>query len=157
MGGGWSLGDCLVAGQMAVTTTLLIVAALLTRSLIAEQHANLGLRGRAIAGARVARHGDGAKYSPERSLEFYDQALARVRAIPAVDSVALATFVPFSINGNQWDVWIPGRHAVGDRGDVINATRVSPAYFRTIGVPVLQGRGFTDDDRPDTPARRRDQ
>jgi macrolide transport system ATP-binding/permease protein len=146
---GWSLGDVLVACQMAVTTTLLVCAALLTRSLIAEQHANLGFAIDRLA--LVSLDTTMVQYSPERSIQFYNEALARVRAIPGVDSAALATFVPFSLNGNQWDVWIPGRHAPGDHGDVINATRVSPFYFRTIGVPILQGRGFTDDDRADTP------
>jgi predicted permease len=146
---GWTLGDVLVACQMMVTTALLITAALLTRSLIAEQRANLGFEVNRLA--LVSLDTAMVQYSPERSVQFYDQALARVRAIPGVDAAALATFVPFSLNGNQWDVWIPGRHAPGDRGDVINATRVSPDYFKTIGVSILQGRGFTDDDRPDTP------
>jgi len=146
---GWTLGDVLVACQMMVTTALLITAALLTRSLVAEQRANLGFEVNRLA--LVSLDTAMVQYSPERSVQFYDQALARVRAIPGVDAVALATFVPFSLNGNQWDVWIPGRHVPGDRGDVINATRVSPDYFKTIGVSILQGRGFTDDDRPDTP------
>jgi putative ABC transport system permease protein len=91
------------------------------------------------------------QYSPEQSVQFYERALDRVRAIPGVESAALATFVPFSLNGNQWDIWIPGRHGPADRGDVVNVTRVSADYFKTIGVPILEGRGFTDDDRPDTP------
>ena len=148
-GFGWTLGDALVACQMAVTTTLLVTAALLTRSLLAEQHANLGFAIDRLA--LVSLDTSMVQYSPERSLHFYDQALARVRAIPGVDSAALATFVPFSLNGNQWDIWIPGRHAPGERGDIVNATRVTPEYFRTIGIPILEGRGFTDDDRPDSP------
>ncbi len=148
-GWGWTLGDVLVAGQMAVTTALLVTAALLTRSLMAEQRANLGFEIRRLA--LVSLDTAMVQYSPDESVRFYDRALARVRAIPGVDAAALATFVPFSLNGNQWDVWIPGRHGPGDRGDVVNATRVSPDYFKTIGVPILEGRGFTDDDRPDTP------
>ena len=91
------------------------------------------------------------RYSGERSRQFFDQALERVRAIPGVESAALATRVPFSVNFNRWDIWVPGRHAAGQPGDTVEVTTVSPDYFKTIGVPILQGRGFTDDDRPGTP------
>jgi len=92
------------------------------------------------------------RYSPARSLQFYNQALDRVRAIPGVESAALATRVPFSVNVSRWDdIWIPGRHQPGQTGDTIDVTRVSADYFKTVGVAIVQGRGFTDDDRPETP------
>ena len=92
------------------------------------------------------------RYSPERSLQFYDQALDRVRAIPGVEAAALATRVPFSVNVSRWDdIWIPGRHQPGQPGDTIDVTRVSTDYFKTVGVAIVQGRSFTDADRPNTP------
>src|SRR5207244_263804 len=57
----------------------------------------------------------------------------------------------FSPNYNRWEIWIPGRHQVGGHGDTVEVTTVSPEYFKTIGVPILEGRGFAYDDRPDTP------
>src|SRR5438067_1841972 len=77
--------------------------------------------------------------------------MARVATIPGVESVGLATRVPFSPNYNRWEIWIPGRHQVGGHGDTVEVTTVSPEYFKTIGVPILEGRGFAYDDRPDTP------
>jgi predicted permease len=74
-----------------------------------------------------------------------------VRAIPGVESVALATRVPFSLNYNRWEIWVPDHHQVGGRGDTVEVTTVSPDYFKTIGVSIVDGRGFTIDDRPDTP------
>src|SRR5437763_747052 len=71
--------------------------------------------------------------------------------IAGVESVGLATRVPFSPNYNRWEIWIPGRHQVGGHGDTVEVTTVSPEYFKTIGVPILEGRGFAYDDRPDTP------
>jgi predicted permease len=145
----WTLRDLLVAGQMAITALLLIVAALLTRSLVAAQNARVGFQIERLA--LVSMDTRMVRYSDERSRQFYEQALARVRAIPGVESTALATRVPFSLNYNQWDIWITGLHRPDNRGEVIEATRVSPDYFKTMGIAILQGRGFTEDDRPNTP------
>jgi predicted permease len=146
----WTLRDALAAGQIAVTMILLVVAALLTRSLNAAERANVGF---AVDRLAIVSMDTGMlRYSSESSQRFYDRALERVRAIPGVVSAALATRVPFSVNPNRWDnIWIPGRHLPGKPGDTIDVTRVSPDYFTTIGVPIVQGRNFTDDDRTDTP------
>jgi predicted permease len=145
----WTLRDGLVAGQMAVTVMLLVVAALLTRSLIAAQRTSAGFPVERLA--VISTDTSMLRYTPERSAQFYEQAQTRIRSIPGVESVALATRVPLSLNVNRWEIWVPDRHQVGGHGDTVEVTTVSPDYFKTIGVPLLDGRGFTNDDRPDTP------
>jgi predicted permease len=146
----WPLRDLLVAGQIAVTTILLVVAALLTRSLLAAQRTNVGFAVDRLA--MISTDAGMLRYSNEGTVRFFERALERVRAIPGVESAALATRVPFSVNANRWDnIWIPGRHLPGATGDTIDVTRVSPEYFGTIGVPIVQGRNFTDHDRPESP------
>jgi len=147
--GGWALRDVLVAGQMAMTALLLILAALLTRSLLAAQRANVGFPAERLA--LISLDTGMAGYSRDRSAQFYEQALARVGRIPGVESVALATRPPFSVNSNRWNIWIPGRHALDSPGDIVEVTRVSREYFQTMRVAILQGRAFGPDDRPDTP------
>ena len=61
-------------------------------------------------------------------------ARARCRAIPGVESAALATRVPLQLNANRWEIWVPGRHRPGEHGDTVEVTTVSPDYFKTMGV-----------------------
>jgi len=145
----WTLRDALVAGQMAVTAALLVVATLLTRTLIAAERTNVGFQVDKLA--VISTDTAMVQYAEPRSRQFYDDALARIGAIPGVEGAALATRVPFSINFNRWDLWIPGHHSPGERGDSIDVTTVSPNYFRAIGVAILEGRPFSDADGPDSP------
>ncbi|HEV3142021.1 MAG TPA: FtsX-like permease family protein, partial [Vicinamibacterales bacterium] len=145
----WTLGDALVAAQIAVTAVLLVLAALLVRSVLAAERTNVGFQVQRLA--IVSMDPAMAQYSEERTRRFYEDAVARVKAIAGVESAALATRVPFSINYNRWSIWVPGRHQPG-QSDTVDVTAVSPEYFRTIGVPLVDGRVFTDDDRPNTPS-----
>jgi predicted permease len=147
--GRWSLRDALVAGQMAVTAVLLIVAALLTRSLVAAERTDPGFAASRLA--IVSTDTSTLRYDDNRSRQFFDQAMAKVKEIPGVESVALASRVPLQVNANRWEIWIPGRHRPGDHGDTVEVTTVSPEFFKTLGVAIVEGRGFTDDDRPETP------
>jgi len=145
----WSLRDALVAGQIAVTALLLIIAALLTRSLAAAQRVNPGFAVNHLA--VVSTDTAMLHYNEQRTRQFFDQAVARIVAIPGVESAAVATRVPLQVNQNTWEIWVPERHRPGEHGDTVQVTSVSPEYFTTIGVPILEGRGFTDDDRPNAP------
>ena len=148
-GSRWTAGDALVALQIAVTAVLLVVAALLVRSVVAAERTNVGFQTERLA--IVSMDPTMARYSEERTRRFYDDAIARLKALPGVEAVALATRVPFSINTNRWSIFVPGHHQPGE-ADTIDVTTVSPEYFKTVGVRLLDGRLFTDDDRPNTPS-----
>jgi len=145
----WTLRDGLVVTQIAVTMVLLVAAGLLTRSLIAAQHVNIGFRpgGLAVLSTEMSMLG----YDDSRAKQFYDRALERVRAIPGVESAALAERLPFSINYNRNNIFMPERQGPDDKGVVIDVARVSPEYFATLGVPIVQGRNFAATDTPTSP------
>lgn len=146
----WTLRDGLVVAQMAVTVVLLVSAALLTRSLAAAQRADVGFRtdGLAVLGMDL----DTAGYDREQGRLFYRTALDRLRTLPGVEQAALSSRLPFSMNFNVEQIWVPGYHQPGDRGSATHNARVSTEYFETLGIPLLEGRLFTDADTPDTPA-----
>src|SRR4029077_6333477 len=112
----------MVAGQMAVTALLLIVAALLTRSFFAAQRTNPGFAVSRLA--VVSTDTAILRYTSAQSQQFYDQAIARVSALPGVESGALATRVPLQLNTGTWEIWIPDRHKPGDHGDTVQVTTV---------------------------------
>jgi predicted permease len=146
-----ALRDALVVGQLALTAVLLVVAGLMLRSLNASMAANVGFQPEGLA--LVAADTDMVRYPPERGVQFWNAALERVRSIPGVESAALASpRLPFDINRNQTSIRIDGReYPSEDRGDTVANVAVSPDYFTTLGVPIVEGRGFTEADREGTP------
>src|SRR5262249_43559229 len=142
--------DGLVVGQMAVTTLLLVMAGLLVRSLVASEHASVGFDMNGLA--MVSTDTDMLRYNDARSHQFYDEAMRRVRALPGVESVAVASTLPFSLNYNYSNIAVPGvQKSADEMGPAIASAQVSPTYFQTLGIGLLQGRGFTDQDQPQTP------
>jgi predicted permease len=71
--------------------------------------------------------------------------------MPDVESAALAERLPCSINYNRNNVFFPDRNGPNDKGVVLDVTRVTPEYFATLGVPILQGRNFISADTPTSP------
>jgi predicted permease len=142
----WTLRDALVAGQIAATAVLLVTAGLLSRSVLAARSADVGFRveGLAVVSADL----DLARYDQARAEQYWRRALERVRSLPGVEAAALAARLPFSINFNVQQFHIPGHASPNDLGFSLQNTRVSADYFRAIGVPILQGRGFNESDTP---------
>lgn len=145
----WTLRDALVAGQMAITALLLVVAALLTRSFVAAQQTSAGFAVNRLAIVSTDTSTIGLRGAP--SQRFFETALAKISAIPGVEAAALSTRVPLQLNANTWEIWVPGRHRPGERGDTVEVTTVSPGYFKTMGVGIVEGRAFTEAERPGTP------
>jgi len=145
----WSLRDLLVASQMAVTVVLLVCAGLLMRSLSAAGRADVGFpaNGLAIVSADTGM----LRYSAEQSRAFWSEAQRRIEALPGVTGAALASRVPFSLNFNRTNIAIPGHQKSADEmGASINSAVVSPRYFDTLKIGVLDGRSFADTDTAET-------
>ena len=78
--------------------------------------------------------------------QFAQQLLATVYTIPGVDSATLADHAPEPGGRSYGSVVVPGQPAI-DAPAFFNWTLVAPGYFRTLGIPLLGGRDFTDGDR----------
>jgi predicted permease len=148
----WTLGDALVVGQLALTAVLLVVAGLLLRSLGAANGADVGFRTTGLA--VLAADLDMVRYSVERSEQFWTQALARVTALPDVEAAGLVSpRMPFDVNWSQTSIRIDGKdYGSSDRGETVANVWVSPDYFKTMGIALVEGRGFDESDRQGAPS-----
>lgn len=145
-GHGNLLRRVLVAGEFALALVLVAGAALLIRSFVRLQQVDTGFRPDRIVTAQVTL--PPALYRDNKAIAaFWDEFLRRARAVPGVESVSvtmsappdrLALTNPFTAEGQTYDKSRPLQLA--------EETTVGPAYFATLGVPLLNGRDFTDAD-----------
>ena len=138
----------LVAGQIALCVSLLAAAGLLARSLWAMTSAPAGFNADGLLTFTVqlpnARYG-----SAESRVRFQDQFEERLRALPGVTGAAVTTELP-TVVGNSNGLFIQDAPWAPDEPvPFILTQRVSDDYFRTLGIPLRQGRVFTTADRAD--------
>jgi len=134
----------LVAAQVGGSLALLIIAGLFARSLRSAQHSDLGFDPKNIL--NVALDPGEIGYTQTQGEDFYNQLRSRVRALPGVQSVSLATLVPLgdSVQGN--DITIPGYTPQREEQLHADYNALSPDYFKTMKIAVLSGRDFLDSD-----------
>ena len=139
-----TLRDGLVVGQLALSLLLLVTGALLTRGLLAARGADLGYDPAPVSTLSFNLQMNG--YDQERALAFRKRVIAELRALPGVSAVALASRLPMAPDINMEGIRVPGHHQAQDEPTPVDAVRIGPDYFRAVGVPLLEGRGFTDED-----------
>jgi predicted permease len=132
--------DAIVTLQIAVALSMLITAALLVQSLRGFNSVDPGFRTDNLLLASLDPKAAG--YDSNRIDGFWRTALERINHIAGVESVSLARTVPLA-PGRQRQPWV--NPASGEKVE-IDTNFVGPRYFRTLGIPVLSGRDFTDDD-----------
>jgi len=141
----------LVIGEVGMAVMLLVGTGLLVRSFSALAAEDPGFRteDRLILTTPLAQ----AKYSTDDDIRrFGDEALARLAAVPGVESVALTSLIPLEGSDQIWGYWLEASAAAGSSEDGSALFyRISPGYFETMGISLLAGRGFTPDDRQDGP------
>lgn len=150
----WSgarLRGALVVTQVAGSLVLLVAAGLLLRALEKAQTVDPGfeVKNLLVLSEDLALHG----YDPARAEEFQRRAVARLRALPGVKSIALAEVAPLGTDFYSTTVTAEGQEPrPGKERPTMSFNVVSPGYFETLGIPVVQGRDFSEQDvRQGTP------
>jgi predicted permease len=135
----------LVVGQMALSMALLAAAGLFIKSLYNVSQVDLGLKLDNIVTFSVSPELNG--YTPERSKILFEQLEQALTSQPGVTGVT-ASMVPL-LAGSNWgtDVRVQGFESGPDINSNSRFNAVGPAYFSTLGIPVLSGREFVESDR----------
>ncbi len=142
--------DALVAVQIALTLVLAIGAALLARSLGRLREVDPGFVPERVASVHLAIPRE--KYASDPGVaRFCAQLLERVRALPSVLSAGMVNRLPLAGGMQIGAIELEGVDL--QRLGVTSADwrTVTPDYFKTIGIPVLEGRDFTESDADPAP------
>jgi len=138
-----SLQRLIIVAQVAISVTLLAGALLFVRSFRNLVTLNPGMRERGIT---VAFLGYWQSNLPrERWAGFQRELLEEVQAVPGVQSAATTTRVP--LDGGSWEHGV----RVGAAEGTSKFTWVSPDYFSAMSIPIVAGRGLTNDDKESSP------
>ena len=141
----------LVCGQVAVSVVLLVVAMFMYRG-FGRQLAN-GPGYRTDHLLMMSFDPTLVRYSQEQSQQFFAQVADRARAVPGVASVTMSTMVPMSNDSIGFEAVVPEgfQFPVGRENTRVLASRIDEHYFDTMGLTLLEGRGFLETDGPDAP------
>jgi predicted permease len=138
----------MIVAQVALCLMLLIVGGLFLKGFSRLQEFDLGFNPNHVF--VMAVNPGLYDYTKDRTAQFYKELLDRTRALPGVQSASLALAPPF-LGANSWDISIDGYTAPqGDKFVDTFTNRTSPGYFRTLQIPMLEGRDFTENDKPDS-------
>jgi putative ABC transport system permease protein len=135
--------------QIAASFVLLAGASMLIKTLLSLQAAQTGFDMHRVLALNVPVMSYGK--TPDQIINFYREVMRRIDAVPGVDHVALGTTTPWRDAGS----FGPGfsfsgeGHVKGEREEDPRAQlrAVSPGFFASLGVPIVEGRDFNDNDR----------
>jgi predicted permease len=141
----WRGRQALVTFEVALCTVLLAAAGLLVRTFEQLEHLDAGFDRDHVVTFTVNPRLIG--YTPPQADAVGKAWIEKVRALPGVSSVAVATLGVMRGSGIKMTIVVTGRKLIS--ADFMNASgnRVSPEYFETMGLRILAGRGFTETDR----------
>jgi len=134
----------LATAQIALSLALLVAAGLFTKSLMNVSRVDLGIKADNVITFGVSPRLNG--YSPQRSMQLFEQLEDNLRATPGVTGVT-ASLVPM-LAGDNWgnSVQVEGFSAGPDTDVNSRYNEVMPGYFSTLGLPLIAGREFTRGD-----------
>jgi putative ABC transport system permease protein len=143
--------DSLLVAEIAFALVLLTGAGLMTRTMYKISQVDPGFRSDHLL--TLALNLAGPKYEDniERQRAFHRDVLDKIKALPGVESAAFTISLP--IEGSEWgSVFVVEHQPVLERSQIPTAAfnPISPEYFSTMGIRLLQGRLFTDADSDKT-------
>jgi len=145
------LRNGLVICEVALALMLLVSAGLLLRSFLSLLNTDPGFNSTNLLTMKLVL--PAAKYKDDQArAAFYSELLNRIRVLPGVESVAAVNYLPLG-GSNSSDIFlIEGLPEPPPGQEFIGRYRVcTPDYFQTMGIPILKGRAFTEQDKVDAP------
>jgi putative ABC transport system permease protein len=145
------LRSFLVASEFALALMLLVGAGLMIRSFRALQQIDAGWDQRGVATVVVSVLGS-KEEAPELRTAFYESVVREMEAIPGVRAVSAINHLPLA--GDMWGMpYRPEGRPIPKPGEGVSTTYrvVLPGYFKTMRLPLMQGRDFDDNDRLGVP------
>ncbi len=140
------MAKSLVAIQVALALLLAIAAGLFVRTLEALEGQNLGFNQHHLLLFAIDPKRNG--YEGERLMDFYARLEARLQALPGVESATMSLEAP--VYGNAWIVNVPvsvdGYRAEPGQSIYADWNTVGPSFFKTLGMPLMVGRGIESRD-----------
>jgi putative ABC transport system permease protein len=143
---GARLRGALIAAEMGLSVILLVTAGLLMSSFARLIRTDKGFRAPTVLAGDVQIPWEKYKKEEQRNA-FHERLLDRLRAEPGVVSAAVVTALP--LTGETWVdmASLPGDTRPELERPMVNVRFASADYFRTMGIPLLAGRTFSDNDR----------
>ena len=137
------LASGLVVAQISLSLLLLVCAGLFIRSFMSAQQINPGFNAHNVL--TVSYDLFTAGYSDASGAEFDRQLTARLEALPGVESVALSNRTPLGFGGST-SVKPEGYVPQANESMEIQAAMITPNYFHTVQIPIVNGRDFSPQD-----------
>jgi putative ABC transport system permease protein len=129
----------LVVAEIALSLVLLVGAGLLVKSFVRLMQVDPGFDSSHLLSFNIGLPPSSA---PAQQDEFYRQAVAKLQAVPGVQSAAAVSRLPLAGGNSDRSFTLPGN----DRSHQADIRVSTPGYFRTMAIPVLGGRIFSDAD-----------
>jgi putative ABC transport system permease protein len=135
----------MVVSEVALALTLLVGAGLMIQTIYRLRYHDIGLKPDNVLTARTVLPRQKYNSFPKRRA-FYDQVLERLENTPGVISAGYSTTVPLEWKGGTNGFYIQGREPDPVLSYDANHRQISPNYFKTVGIPLLEGRFFEPTD-----------
>jgi putative ABC transport system permease protein len=145
------LRSSLVVFEVALSLVLLVGAGLLTRSFLSLLKTDPGFNPDHVLTMNLVLPGAKYKDGPARAA-FYNDLVQRVKAQPGVESAAVVNFVPLGGSNSSDSYLVEGEPEPAPGQEHDGRYRVAtPDYFRTMEIPIVRGRAFTEQDKAGAP------
>jgi putative ABC transport system permease protein len=135
----------LVVGEFSLALALLAGAGLAIHSFWNLVHVDLGVRTDRVL-TFVLGVPDSRSKQPERIIAYYRQILARIESVPGVSDATVMSGMPLQVPGFSMPFAIAGKLSDTELHPAASVQQVTPSYYRTFGINLTRGRGFTEHD-----------
>lgn len=140
------LASVLIVAQLALSLVTVVGAGLYVRTLHNLRVTNFGIDVQRLTVFRLYPRSSGYS-TTERAAEFAQRVLDQLEKMPVWESVALSHFVPLQSGWGATTIDLPGAASPTDPGlRKVSMNQVTARFFKTLGIPLLLGRGFEEPD-----------